>query len=121
MEVDLIVEYWNSLQSLESRNQRIQLEHWGVQRCHSPSRTWKSTLTSLYRLWGTVCVCLPDSLGIEAGHGPHQGAAPVVTHQGDLWYGLEQGTISFCVNFKLSCYSMTVLILTILSKNTTNS
>lgn len=68
-----------------------------------------------------LCVCLPDSLGIEAGHGPHQGATPVVTHQGDLWYGLEQGTISFCVNFKLSCYSMTVLILTILSKNTTNS
>lgn len=32
---------------------------------------------------------LPDSLGEPLGHGPHQHAAPVVAHQGDLRNGLD--------------------------------
>lgn len=31
------------------------------------------------------CVQSPDSLWIIPSHGPHHGAAPVMTHQGDLW------------------------------------
>lgn len=94
LEVDLIVKDAQVSHFLQSGI--VDFEQRRVERRHGSARTrrdkFRQKPLNVSDGGATAPPSSPDSLWVKLSHVPNQGAAPVVTHQGDLWDRLEKRT-----------------------------